>query len=39
MPVPLLDSSVLRNLLVNFIKAEHLYGAIDDVAVRNPKCN
>ena len=45
MEVPLLDSyndddtGVLRNLLVNFMKAEHPYQAIDDMAVRNPKCN
>ena len=45
MEVPLLDSDnkddteVLRNLLVNFMKDEHPYQAIDDMAVRNPKCN
>ena len=45
MEVPLLDSGntedteVLRNLLVNFMKAEHPYQAIDDMTVRNPKCN
>ena len=33
------DTEVLRNLLVNFMKAEHPYQAIDDMAVRNPKCN
>ena len=45
MEVPLIDGDsdddviVLRNLLVNFMKAKHPYQAIDDMAVRNPKCN
>lgn len=45
MEVPLLDSAsdgeteVLRNLLVNFMRAEHPYQAVDDMSVRNPNCN
>ena len=45
MEVPLLDSEhdsdsdVLRNLLVNFMKGEHPYQAVDDMTDRNAKCN
>ena len=45
MEVPLLDTGndeetgVLRDLLVNFMKQEHPFQAIDDMSVRNKNCD
>ena len=45
MEVPLVDSEyegdkeVARNVIVNFMNQSHPYQAIDDMSVRNPKCN